>query len=334
MKIVSLNSIYKSILALNASTVSGLNSLFGRGTFGSKVVSRQDYNGLPLTSWFGPESNYSEYQLDFQNLTIEEGVDIQATDKDSVFYLKVNGTLTVNGHLHMDNMGGSTPELDESITPYTSDGIPVYRVKNTYNLLGKKELDSVSDDTSCKDLLFSDLSTYGALETFLKGNTALTGSGGVGYRYKGETLVGVESVSALNGGGKLSLLDKPSTGGFICGGGGGGFIALYYENMINYSTKRFNDNIGSYPLNIHANGGSSTSNLFNIRGGGCMIIAARNIVIGENGSITCDGGDGNGLMSLLSRAPYNELYMYNGGNPIKYNNQFTGGAGYAMGFDR
>ena len=63
-----------------------------------------------------------------------------------------------------------------------------------------------------------------------------------------------------------------------------------------------------------------------------MIIAARNIVIGKNGSITCDGGDGNGMMSLLSRAPYQGQFLYNGGNPIKFENQFTGGAGFALGY--
>ena len=303
------------------------SDIFGYGT--------EDITFTKSGSFLDLSNEYKFNQvLEYRNVTINEGVYIQGNtfygnkyDGSIPFYLKVNGTLTVNGSL---NMNGTGQEGDGQ--SHKSN----YDAQYTGDYTGLDyELPYLHQSTPQLALsTWFDLYNYGKAKTFFDGKTCLIGAG-CGQRTKYKKKSSRKNyyrhsfrTTRLNSGGSMTGRSSRYSGG------GGGFIALYYENMINYSTKRFNDNIGSHPLNIHANGGSSTSNLFNIRGGGCMIIAARNIVIGENGSITCDGGDGNGLMSLLSRAPYNELYMYNGGNPIKYNNQFTGGAGYAMGFDR
>ena len=366
MKIVSFNTITKSLREMTSLSTIDYDNLYGRGSSGSLVIDKESYgtNQVVLTDIsrkiVGVDSTPN---LEFENLTIGEDTNVLGNNLSTPSYLKVNGTLTVNGHLHMDRQGG---KVSQSGTILSKNGIR-YIQSNTSLNYALVDTVNLSDSASCPDSLYNYLNLYGNSHTFFDGNIALTGAGGVGYVweerveqhtervlvgyeqhgfrkvpiYKEVVVstpiaepVGYESVSSLDGGGDFTLLPRPEKqGDKTFGGSGGGFLSIYYENYQNNTENWFIDNVGAYPLNIHTNGGSSMGTIQDyFRGGGCMIIAARNIVIGENGSITCDGGDGNGIMSLLSRAPYQEQFLFNNGNPIKFVNQFTGGAGFALGY--
>ena len=368
MKIVSFNTITKSLREMTSLSMVDYNNLYGRGSSGSLVIDKESYgtNQVVLTDIsrkiVGVDSTPN---LEFENLTIGEDTDVLGNNLSTPLYLKVNGTLTVNGHLHMDRQGG---KVSQSGTILSKNGVRYIQSNTSLNYALVDTL-NLSDSESCPDSLYNYLNLYGNSNTFFDGNIALTGAGGVGYVWEervethtelvlvGYTQnlfdynrkpiynevvvntpiaepVGYESVSSLDGGGNFLLLPRPEKqGDKTFGGSGGGFLSIYYENYLNNAENWFIDTVGTYPLNIHANGGSSISTAKDyFRGGGCMIIAARSIVIGPKGSITCDGGDGNGMMALLSRAPYQEQFLFNNGNPIKFENQFTGGAGFALGY--
>lgn len=390
MKIVSFNEISKCMRRANNLLNSGIYSLYGRGK--DTVVIDSITPGDSLADIYNTQ--YGQYRFEFGNLTIGEGVDLPVTNDYQFAFLKVNGTLVVNGHLHMDGRGGIF--TDQRGTIISVGGVDTYTYNTTLNSFSNYGVSQVSDTASCSDDLWYRLTTYGAQETFFTQSTALTGAGGNGYtrhlyeytvrrQYQPEVtpydkipgtnqykygyyrsgwghqntwvwtgyqqylddveansydaieteyrIRGSQSTSYLSGGGNLSQLPYPITDeGITCGGGGGGFIALYSETISNAGNK-FTEGDETYPLNVHANGGSSihTDGTL-LRGGGCLIIAARHIVIGPNGSITADGGDGNGLMTLLNRNPNKRLYTYSSGSPVVYTNTFSGGAGYAQHF--
>lgn len=387
MKIVSFNEISKCMRRANNLLNSRIYSLYGRGK--DTVVIDSTTPGDSLADIYNTQ--YGQYRFEFGNLTIGEGVDLPVTNDYQFAFLKVNGTLVVNGHLHMDGRGGIF--TDQRGTIIDVGGVSTYTYNTTLNTFSNYGVSQVSDTASCSDDLWYRLTTYGAQETFFTQSTALTGAGGNGYTkhnyvyyvdeeyepkvdknlyghyvwrhipFSGRVQVwewydgtgeayqqavrdnsrpvphddyqvrGSQSTSYLSGGGNLSQLPYPTTDeGITCGGGGGGFIALYSETISNAGNK-FTEGDETYPLNVHANGGSSihTDGTL-LRGGGCLIIAARHIVIGPNGSITADGGDGNGLMTLLNRNPNKRLYTYSSGSPVVYTNTFSGGAGYAQHF--
>lgn len=385
MKIVSFNEISKCMRRANNLLNSGIYTLYGRGKDTVEINSITP--GDALADLYNTQ--YGHYVFEFGNLIIGEGVDVPVTNTYKFAFLKVNGTLVVNGHLHMDNRGGEF--TDQRGTIIDVGGISTYTHNSSLNSFASYNINQVSDTASCSDDLWYRLTTYGAQETFFLQNTALTGAGGNGYtnhlyeypvrkQYEPEVtpydkfpgtnqykygyyrnnrwywtryqqylddveansydateteyrIRGSQSISSLSGGGNLSQLPQPTEdNGVVCGGGGGGFLALYSETIRNTGVK-FIEGDNTYPLNIHSNGGSSihTDGTL-VRGGGCLIIAARHIVVGPNGSITADGGDGNGLMSLLNRNPHRQLYIYNNGSPAVYTNTFSGGAGYAQHF--
>lgn len=84
--------------------------------------------------------------------------------------------------------------------------------------------------------------------------------------------------TALSGGGRTS-------------GGGGGFISLYYKSG---GLKKNDDH------QIHANGGVTGDT-----GGGQLFISAKEIEISSTGSISSDGGDGQGCTSYFNDIPRN-----------------------------
>lgn len=381
MKIVSFNEISKCMRGVNKLLTSGVYTLYGRGK--DSVVINNITPGDSLADLYNTQ--YGQYMFEFGNLTIGEGVDIPVVNDYQFAFIKVNGTLLVNGHLHMDGRGGSFSDTQGTIIDV--GGVPTYTNVSSLHSFASYNLTPLSDTSSCTTDLWFRLTNYGAQETFFLQNTALTGAGGNGYTkhyyeydepimverepkvdphqrqwgtwrgflwvwkpggleayeaakaansdlITGEYQVrGSQSVSYLSGGGSLSQLSIPTEDeGMVCGGGGGGFISLFCETLSNDGEK-FTEGDDRYALNIHSNGGTSIyTDGTTVRGGGCLIIAARHIVIGPNGSITADGGNGNGLMSLLNRNPYKNLYVYNNGNPAVYTNTFSGGAGYAQYF--
>lgn len=418
MKIVSFNEISRDIKSLDSLFNSGIYNLFGRGTMNLTIGPNTIPPGGSLASYLQTASAPNAYSLEFKNLTIEQGADVLVNNlgtvnenqcDDQVAYLKVNGTLIVNGHLHMDRQGGTfaysrgTPSTDAS-------GFTTYKYNDAKGMLSYTGLSEAQPGQSCSDVLWGALKTYGTSNNFFDGRVCFTGSGSSGYTkylidyqvweedepkvnpynptepgghidtsrpiwgqwqrqnwrssdytwvwyrngyqqylnaveanssyhtyYQYETR-GSISTSYLSGSCTYSQVPEPTADGAICAGGaGGGFLAIYSEDLKN-SGNIFIEGENEYPLNIHANGGTDyvvdTTPENAPRGGGCLIIAARRIIIGPQGSITADGGNGRGLMTLMNRSPYTGLMLYNTGTPSVYTNTLSGGAGFAQFFPR
>lgn len=407
MKIVSFNEINRCIQTVKKLSNAGRYTLFGRGTDNVVIHRNTIPAGLTLMDYYLQYYPNTDLPLEFGNLTIDEGADVKVTDEikndDGVVingsqaaFIKVNGTLIVNGHLHMDSAGGqftdNTGELtNDDVTDNYNNNLTLHSFKNY-------PLQIVGAQDSCSNELWTRFTNYGAQETFFTGTTAITGAAGSGYcRHlvdyqvweedepkvdpynpawgswqrtfwnKGEQvwkwnrngyqsyLAAVEansswhtyyeyrtrgsiSNSCLSGSGAYMAVPQATVDDRIsCGGGGGGFIAIYSETLTNRGPL-WVDGDKTYPLNIHANGGTEIKQDVPvedaIRGGGSLIIAAKRVIIGPHGSITADGGNGNGLMTLLNRPPSRGLYLYNNGEPAVYTNTFSGGAGYAQFFQR
>ena len=413
MKIVSYNKIAHSIRRINDLTGSGISYLYGRGTKSVVITASSLLPGQTLANYL--RTNYgAPLSFEFKDLTIGAGVNLRVTDEAQVAYIRVNGTLIVNGHLHMDGAGGQFFPRTDAGDITIENNYTVHSSTNTNITFSEYNPGIVGDTSSCTTTMWNNLTNYGAQETFFDGSTSLTGAGGCGftnYKYtyttigengqacespwddetypkinphctksmgdgsrnwgKWETSWGVtrwvfhsgkqqvykqkvadntgeithdyyevrgsRSKSVLSGGGNMFALNLESNpvpeGGYISAGAGGGMIALYSGEYVNNGPKLV-EGESVYDLNIHANGGNEISVNTPQNGGGCLIISARRIVVGPHGSITADGGNGRGLMTLLNRPPYTGLYTYNNGSPSVYTNTFSGGAGYAQFFQR
>lgn len=413
MKIVSYNKIAHSIRRINDLTGSGISYLYGRGTESVVITASSLLPGQTLANYL--RTNYgAPLSFEFKDLTIGAGVNLRVTDEAQVAYIRVNGTLIVNGHLHMDGAGGQFFPRTDAGDITVENNYTVHSSTNTNITFSEYNPGIVGDTSSCTTTMWNNLTNYGAQETFFDGSTSLTGAGGCGftnYKYtyttigengqacespwddetypkinphctksmgdgsrnwgKWETSWGItrwvfysgkqqvykqkvadntgeiphdyyevrgsRSKSVLSGGGNMFALNLESNpvpeGGYISAGAGGGMIALYSGAYVNNGTK-WVEGESVYDLNIHANGGNEISVNTPQNGGGSLIISARRIVVGPHGSITADGGNGQGLMTLLNRPPYTGLYTYNNGSPSVYTNTFSGGAGYAQFFQR
>lgn len=388
MKIVSFNEINKCIRTAKNLLTSGIYNIYGRGTFKDTITKSSLSEGDTLSSIYNQRHDTGMI-LEFYNLTIGDGVNLPVTNEDQTAYVRVNGTLTVNGHLHMDNRGGYISSKETSISVSGTDKTFTYDTAKS--LFDTYPLTYVNGDTCCSKELYYNLVNYGMQETLLNCKVSLPGSGPVGKYVKVETreddvyydpivnirdyqtfsfrqgwhfvgnsyaryLAAVEAskhfrttevyfndyynpISSISGAGEIGKLPNPGNNMYIFGGCGGGTLVIYAESVINMG-RYFNENGIDYPLNIHANGGSSYNTYGSLdlnslpRGGGTLIIAARHLVIGENGSITCDGGDGNGLMSLAGREPSTIKYTYSNGSPNVYTSAFAGGAGFSYIFKK
>ena len=190
MKIVSFNEINRCIQTVKKMSNVGRHSIFGRGT--NNVVIHQNTipAGLTLMDYYLQDFSSQALSLEFGNLTIDAGVNLKVTEEkkdDSgkvinggqIAYLKVNGTLTVNGHLHMDNAGG---DFTNNTGTITNDGTTNnYNNNLALNTFSTYPLQQVNYNDSCSNELWARLTNYGAQETFFTGNTAMTGAGGSGY---------------------------------------------------------------------------------------------------------------------------------------------------------
>ena len=228
--------------------------------------------------------------LEYRNVTIPEGISIVGNtfygggDSGSQpFYLKVNGTLTVNGSLNMNGTGqygdgghAHHHNHDYYYKCYTNLGFDLPMLDRSAYQLNKDN--------------WLALYRYGVNGGFFDGKTLLVGAGnGSTYKWKRFTKYRRRHsyrCTNLNSSGTLGRSKASS-------GGGGGFIALYYENLKNdgpvwTDTQTDADTYGqTFYTNINCNGGiGGAEGAGDKSGGGCMIIAARNIVIGKNGSIT------------------------------------------------
>lgn len=210
------------------------------------------------------------------------------------FFLKVSGTLTVNGHLHMDGQGGGHSEGNHHGNTGAIQSALIY------NPVSKGRGWFYGSDCVSLDY-WLDFYDYGLAKTYFDGKTNLCGAGAsMRASWKSSSSLRTKrkydnriTSGPINGGGRTgdgtSVSHKNSSGR-----GSGGFLALYYENL-DYQGFNWTDDTNAitkgllFPANINCNGGegqdiTSTGN----RGGGMMVIAAKNIIIGPKGSITCN----------------------------------------------
>lgn len=259
------------------------------------------------------------------------------------FFLKVSGTLTVNGHLHMDGQGGM----------YCDDGHGGHtgQISSSivYNPVANGRGWFYGDDCVPLDY-WLDFYNYGLAKSFFNGQLNVCGAGA-------STRASWKSRSAkrkydsritsgpINGGGRVGPGTYVGHKNFS-GRASGGFLALYYENL-DYQGLMWEDNTTaitkgvSYPANINCNGGYGQGSNRNA-GGGMMVIAAKNIVIGPNGSITCNPNYYNtstsyglitninsaddfrgGGIAFLNRPP--KLPLYNSVDGAQYQYQYNSG---------
>lgn len=262
------------------------HSLFGAGT--QDIVFTRSGSFIDLAAPYD-----SKAILEFRNVTINEGVSIvghrlgywsgvqAAAGHPKPFFLKVSDTLTVNGHLHMDGQGGGSAVTHHFAVNGT---VADMACPLGYSTIGGN--DCVSFD------YYLNLLNYGLANTFFDCKTNLAGAGDSShYKWKKATKYRHRrgyGTSPLNGGAR-------DVGSRREAGGGGGFLALYYEDIDyrgNYwtDTRESSNTYGmEFMENINANGGAVTLNHgARIYGGGMMVIAARNIIVGPKGSITCN----------------------------------------------
>jgi len=255
--------------------------------------------------------------LEYRNVTIPEGVSIQGNtfyggdvSGSRPFYLKVNGTLTVNGKLNMDGLGqqGFSDGVKSNHDAYYSEN---------FNDLGYT-LPVVGNGGQLSYKNWKNLYDYGLVHSFLSPKTCLVGAGsGMSNKYKKKSSRKYyyrhsQRSTALNSSGFVWDMNDRT-------GSGGGFLALYYENL-DYQGPTWN----GYPTNINCNGGGTYWGAGHTRdpwwGGGCMIIAAKNIVVGPKGSITCNP------CQASHRSVTGNFYLYDSDNNsggISYLNRYA-----------
>lgn len=284
--------------------------------------------------------------LEYRNVTIPEGISILGNSSragwvDGVglpFYLKVNGTLTVNGVLNM-NGGGQQGYWDGG---FHSDHDSYYGIAYTQTGL---DFSPVGYNTATiSEAKWNALRETGEHLPFFNCQTYLVGAG-ISRTYKWNRAGKMRyrhacASTSLNTGGSSSK-GRHSTGG------GGGFLALYYENL-DYQGPYFE----GAPLHINANGGCMDRGNGGpmIWGGGMMVISAKNIVVGPNGYICCNPCDDYGRsynghpyfgdtdfnaggMALMNRKTMGSyLRNYNFGNPSGYTINRAGGPGFCVGY--
>ena len=368
-----------------------MSELFGYGTEDLTITQSGVFTDLA--------PNYGlNAVLEFRNVTIDEGCSVLGNNYSSAwrgspffgglgfswpihrdprfmtsghigtpvpFFLKVNGTLTVNGHLHMDGQGGhSSTAKHHGHTGGIQSSLITNPVANGRGWIWGS--DCVSLD------YWLDFYNYGLAKTFFNGQTNICGSGsscraawkGSGlktkWKYSDRTTSG-----PINGGGTAGKYSSVS-GKNACSRGSGGFLALYYEKL-DYQGFLWEDSTTAitkgqqFPANINCNGGVGSMGSSGNWGGGMMVIAARNIVVGPKGSITCNpayptnegvfnlrlisdqsyaDADIGGGIAFLNRPPklpaYDSTlnspqlqYQYNGLNFV----DGTGGAGICIGYE-
>lgn len=359
MKIPIFNYIHKAIKALDY-THNRFN-LFGSGAGGS-IHFAYPTGGTGTSEQYFINSLTDIPVLEYENITIDKDVNVTAFNPslgitNTPFYLKVNGTLTVNGHLNMDNCGAPTLLNNDGfigsyVTDYTSRSkITCYLKDNAQNHIEGNKLPIIrgyeGQNHSCSESTYAILKSYGSTPTFFNFKVAATGCGHI-WLTGGPVSGGyfTQSLSPIS----ASKKSIGVGGGF---GGGGGFLTLYYKNMQNSGPTWVDNQPGSsylgqvFPKNIHCNGvaggnwASSQGVPVNaVAGGGMLVIAARNIVIGQYGKITCDSyfkedpHPQMGQFALLNRLPIPGMVFMTGNLETEDPFNSEGGGGVCLGFKR
>lgn len=293
-----LNSLYKDTEVLSkTSPYSKTSDIFGNGTL-----------DISITKDTTLEDLYNKYKtLEFHNITIASGVKLKpkaahGRAQQTLFgtyyydtwksnptdyhplYLKCSGTLTVNGELTSQGCGGKAKMYEGTATFYQDVSSPISLV-NVNNGAGGQSADPVN---------FVRLMEYGKNGGFFKFEPLmLVGAGGGGNHHYSKKHIHktkhYDNYTYMRGfaaGGDTPGSDTNST--FGCAGG---FLALYFSDLIidgiPYGTA------GCDITKISANGYYDRRYFNeNAYGGGCLVISARKIIVGKNGTINSDGDGG------------------------------------------
>lgn len=257
-------------------------------------------------------TNTGQQSFEFNNLTIDSGKILASTTKTtssitsySPFNIQCHEKLTINGRISASGRGPRNLTKPEFVNIFNqAPGINKAYLSNDTGMIAK--LYSVTGPTqSTTHKIYQNIFSYGANAGFFNQNVFFTGT--PGYFVNQSPTVSV-SYGISSGSGTSSIL----------GGGSGGLIFLYYNKL----TADILNDIGqqviveygvdaNFPVDrIHANGaggncGSDTSTLS--VGGGMLVIAAKHIHLGLNGSITADAT----LPSGVTRTGTNYAFLNN-----------------------
>lgn len=339
MRDATIHYLQKSLNLVDSVVTSGKRSaLFGAG--GEDIT----FTKSGIFTELAPDTK-NKGVLEYHNVTIPEGVSIlgnsyRANQYDGVaypFYLKVNGTLTVNGVLNMNGCG----QCGYGSGGFHHNHNAAYNIAYTQTGL---DFSPVGYNTATiSEQKWDALRYSGEHQPFFNGQTYLVGAG-ISRAYKWiratkKRTRDAMSCTALNTGGYPHWNRNSS-------GGGGGFLALYYEDL-DYQGPL----LDGYYAHINCNGGDRNKGDGGpqIWGGGMMVISARKIVVGPNGYICCNPCDEEhrsynnpsfvdydlnaGGMALMNRKTMgNWLCGYHYGSPIEYNVRSMGGPGFCVGY--
>lgn len=264
-------------------------------------------------------------------------------------YLKCSGTLTVDGSITSDNAGSAFYYWDD-YNQYSSllFPVPIQQVFGNYGY-------------SASTANYFKIINYAANGSLFDFNLFMIGGGGGGnHRYKTGSIFSSwhnehsRNCGLSSGGGHWGNHENR-------GGPGGGFLALYFNRLI-IDGKEYGVDPECDVTKISANGTFYSHEPQTA--GGAMVIAARTIIIGANGTINSNGQGTPGRYSFINNlpqlapyaqtgirwnpntqlfengAPIGNTYYYNTGTnngiPNKsiegYNGPECGGAGIVLGF--
>ena len=278
---------YKASLNISAGNQFAGN-IFGYGTRNYTITSGTFLTNKDLSFKNGNS-------LEFHDLTVEHGAVLSPICRNggtkgsealygpwSVLMLKCSGTLTVNGIITSANTG---------MRSYFYDDVNVVNTRYTpipLSIGEKIYWGNYGFSTPAID--FFRLQNYGLNNSLFTKKLFLVGGGAGGNHKYGHH--NRHNEHSRNCG--FSCGGGTAGNSYAWGGNGGGFVAIYYEHLI-IDGKEYGVDAGCDISRISANGISwsqmSGMDGGSSRSGGCIVIAAKTIII-NNGSINSDGGYG------------------------------------------
>lgn len=288
-----LNSFLKSSKSITRleSSISFSKDVFGNGIVNATVD--RNMTNKQLIEKYGT--------WNFNNLTILEGCTLYPHGSyggwhghlalPSTYhpmYIKCSGTLTVYGSITSKQAGSIANRYDDAQIRSENRFRLGFDATGTYGF-------SVASNNYIR------MFNYGASHTFFDYDFFLVGGAGGGcHRYTRGKWGHHHNDHSLNYG--INYGGGWTRNHNVQGGCGGGFLALYYKDLIINGRE-----YGVDPLcdisKISSNGMSALTDSGD-KAGGCMVISARKIILGPNGTINSDAeGAGLGKLCYLNNVP-------------------------------
>lgn len=200
----------------------------------------------------------------------------------------------LNWTLHFKNL-----IIDEDVTITSSLPYLMFSVKEKLIVRGTIQMNEKGENYNNFASFFPAPTVGSSIDPYTLANLRI---------YLGNKVLNNSYDLLANGGNANSV--ALSAGGTV--GGGGGLVVIYHKK------DKFTNSSNQTPYNqgIHANGGKTGN-----KGGGMIIIAAKETVVEETGVISADGGDGLGCISLLDQVPT----RYDVGGAANISNAWGGG---------